>query len=128
MIQANELRIGNWVKHLAVWSYRNEDMKEHFFKFEQHDWYADCECTFSLDSIDPIPLTEEILLKCGFEKTNRIDFGELKECYANFSFALMIRHNSFFTDWFGGSTEIKYLHQLQNIYYFLHNEELTVEL
>jgi hypothetical protein len=80
------------------------------------------------NAIEHIPITEEILLKCGFEKTNRIDFGELKECYANFSFALMIRHNSFFVDWIGGNTEVKYLHQLQNIFYVLTGEELKVEL
>jgi hypothetical protein len=26
--------------------------------------------------IHPIPLTDELLLECGFEKNNRIDLGE----------------------------------------------------
>ena len=59
----------------------------------------------------PILLTEEWLLNFGFEKSNRLDLGELKPCYAIFSLALMIRHNSFFIDWIGGNTELKYVHQ-----------------
>lgn len=73
----------------------------------------------------PIPLTEEWLLRFGFEKTNRIDFGELKECFAKFSFALMIRNNKYYVDWIGGNTEIEFVHELQNIYFTLHKTELT---
>ncbi len=76
--------------------------------------------------VEPIPLTEDWILKFGFEKTNRIDFGELKPCFAKFSFALMIRHKSFFVDWIGGNTEIKYVHQLQNLYWCLCGEELKI--
>lgn len=78
------------------------------------------------DIIKPIPLTEEWLLKFGFETSNRIDLGELKPCYVIFSLALMIRHNSFFIDWIGGNTELKYVHQLQNIYFALTGSELQI--
>ena len=74
----------------------------------------------------PILLTEEWLLNFGFEKSNRLDLGELKPCYAIFSLAIMIRHNSFFIDWIGGNTELKYVHQLQNLYFALIGEELTL--
>lgn len=74
----------------------------------------------------PILLTEEWLLNFGFEKSNRLDLGELKHCYAIFSLAIMIRHNSFFIDWIGGNTELKYVHQLQNIYFGLCGKELTL--
>jgi len=122
MIESKELRIGNYVKcpldetFLKVTTLKNKLI------------IASKGENVNYNAIGPIPLTEYILLKCGFEKTNRIDFGELKECYANFSFALMIRHNSFFVDWIGGNTEVKYLHTLQNVFYFLTGKELNVEL
>jgi hypothetical protein len=73
----------------------------------------------------PIPITEYWILKFGFNKSNRLDLGELKPCYVIFSLAVMIRHSSFFIDWIGGNTEIKYVHQLQNLYFALTGEELT---
>ena len=82
---------------------------------------------FNLYDLSPIKLTEEILLKCGFEKNNRIDFGELKPCFTIFSFSLMIRHNSYYVDWIGGNTEIKYLHELQNLYFALTKKELIIK-
>jgi hypothetical protein len=136
MIESKELRIGNYVKMFlgvfdngaeysihTIEGIKNSKIKEQdTVQISKHDfWYSNY-------VISPIPLTKEILLKCGFEKTNRIDFGELKECYANFSFALMVRHNSFFVDWIGGNTEVKYLHILQNLFYALTGEELNITL
>ena len=69
MIQENEIRVGNWFQHDNVWSYRNEMQGDVFnFKWEARDWYALGECTLDLEFINPIPLTPEILVKCGFEK------------------------------------------------------------
>ena len=117
MIESKELRIGNYVST----KYMSEIGNTTIMPFSRD--------LFRISHLlEPIPLTQGILFKCGFEKTNRIDFGELKECYANFSFALMIRHNSLFVDWIGGNTEVKYLHTLQNVFYVLTGEELNVEL
>lgn len=118
MIQANELRIGNLL------SYRNNVVKINLSDID----YVYTDNTGSQKYFKTIPITEEWLLKFGFDKSNRIDFGELKPCYANFSFALMIRHNSYFIDWIGGNTEIKYVHQLQNLYFALTGEELTLSV
>lgn len=79
------------------------------------------------EDIAPIPITEEWLLKFGFEKTNRVDFGILRPCYTIFSFALMIRHDSYYFDWIGGNTEVKYIHTLQNAYYILTGEKFTIK-
>jgi hypothetical protein len=80
-----------------------------------------------LDRLSGIQINEEKLLKFGFEKSNRLDLGELKPCYAIFSLAIIIRHNSFFIDWIGGNTELKHVHQLQNLYFALTNQELTLK-
>lgn len=70
----------------------------------------------------PIPLTEEILLKCGFE----ID-DVLAPC--------MHVAKEWDLEWFidgvyldGSNTKAVYLHQLQNLYFALKGEELNITL
>lgn len=82
------------------------------------------------DRIYPIPLTEELLLKCGFKKINHI---------SGYSFFSMERNNknganidiykSYST--VGSNTSvphIQFLHQLQNIYFALTGKELEVTI
>jgi hypothetical protein len=123
MINVNELRIGNNVlDEYGNVSIINTISYGVRISNDKYKWESKSE-----DQIHPIPLTDELLLECGFEKNNRIDLGELKPCYSNFSLALMIRHNSYFVDWVGGNTEIKYLHELQNLYFSLTKTELKIE-
>jgi hypothetical protein len=109
-MKQNELRIGNYVY-----------FEDELLKF-------DFEMGWNFDYIKPIPLTEEWLLKFGFEyvesynnykiKTgdywNSLKFYEGEWCYNN-------------DDSDAGCyflTTIKYVHQLQNLYFALTNEEL----
>jgi hypothetical protein len=71
--------------------------------------------------VNPIPLTEEWLLKFGFDKIGR-NF-ELKK--------VAIWHNVnteiyFFRFGLGFETHINSIHQLQNLYFALTNEELEI--
>ena len=96
MIQANELRIGNWVK----------------YKGTHHQvWRIDTTETIKT-SAEPIPLTEEILLKCD------IKYFELRKFQDGYS-VLENLHCI---------TEVKYLHELQNLCYAIYKEELKIEL
>jgi hypothetical protein len=75
------------------------------------------------EDIQPIPLTPEILEKCGF-----IEIG--KKCWAISIFEVFQSgkdDNEFFIDvkWLH---YFKYLHQLQNIFFALTGEELKIEL
>lgn len=95
MLKASELRIGNFVyapsgveKIVYGTSYKTILYTSHLESSTYSEAY-DYEC-------EPIPLTEEWLLRFGFVKSNRLDLGELKPCYVIFSLAIMIRHNSFF--------------------------------
>ena len=80
-----------------------------------------------IESFWGIPLTEEILLKCGFKyyKENnsyQLDFG---------FYCIWGRLEKEFTLYSNGDeteTEIKYLHQLQNLYWCLTGQELEVNL
>ena len=114
MIKANELRMGNLILKNGNLHYTNYMTIRYVYGLSVTD-----EVKF-----EPIPLTEEWLFKFGFEKSKRFESGELKPCYAIFSLAVMIRHNSFFIDWIGGNTELNHVHQLQNLYFALTGEEL----
>ena len=60
-MKAEELRIGNWVKDK-----RNRFWKVHDVLKDGIDLHCGW-CAFTYDEIEPIEITEEILLKCGFE-------------------------------------------------------------
>lgn len=121
MIQANELMLGNFVDtpdgtvKITAISYEKVAVIR---KTEKGNFAVYSE---SLDDIQPIPLTEEILLKCGAEpfaggglilNYRRIEYAECRQVYYDV-----------FT-----SVELKYLHQLQNLFYVLAGEELEVNL
>lgn len=68
----------------------------------------------SSDKYEPIPLTEEWLLKFGF---NGWDKG---------NYTMILSNGNFFE--FGNiiAQNIKYVHQLQNLYFVLVGEELSI--
>ena len=115
-MKAEELRIGNYLLETKQVDYDEPEndyypdrvirVGKHLFQFEDED-------------IKPIPLTEEWLVKFGFEKNeSRWIFKE-------------IEITSWFTFRFSKEPlkvqEIDYVHQLQNLYFALTNEELTIE-
>ena len=85
MIAANELRIGNWFQQDAS----NNNTISRFFTVDEikrygvrstyirQDTNQPHTSLFSLDSIHPIPITPEILEKCGFESSFSSDPQEL---------------------------------------------------
>jgi hypothetical protein len=110
-MKANELRIGNWVNN-------NEE-----------DYQITSATISQLERGDstamPIPLTEEWLLRLGFEKPahswngkifhlSQWDAYPLNWCVAMDKNGAVIVH------------KLKYVHQLQNLYFALTNEELTI--
>jgi hypothetical protein len=148
MIDSNELRIGNWVSHNGNWSYRNDeknpvDNKPFNFKWESSDWYALGECTLFIEDVSPIPLTAEVLLKCGFDTWDRKLSTEYSKEVGNDGFKFKFIHNKEYNSnqlfLIGngayddlGETDLtencKYLNQLQNLYYALTGTELEIKL
>lgn len=140
MIKASELRIGN---HVLYKPYGNRDgervtiagilgMKAYFNKYTNESGM--------LHAMRPIPLTPEILEKCGFEDaTNgyratgnngglwRIGSplrGQHIDLYEHYEFGKGV------TGYFLGHFEyvMKSVHQLQNLYFALTGEELNPPL
>lgn len=132
MVSENEIKVGNWFHHNNEWSYRNDKPDNSGtgfnFQWELRDWYALGECTLNLEQISPIPLTLGILYDCGFEvyhENPRLEmFYVNKQGYYPF-FIYQSRDTRF---WFNENLELKSVHQLQNLYYALTGEELTVNL
>jgi len=137
MINASELRLGNRCTYgahgVVVVSEIKESGKVRITHMEQHS--INMGYSSSLlheDDIDPIPLTREILEKCGFDKSglygwvNRVDEYSLLIVQDNGRFELMdITSGETVLSW---DTRVEYLHQLQNLFFSLAGDELEVKL
>lgn len=133
-MNANELRIGNWVLDenmpytVCIGMFGREWEGDDIFK-----------------QLQPIPLTKRIMVKCGFTKGECFTRHDKTRC-------LMLGdkpiigygaeggpgehkpEKHFFVcgymdqPFYGHYVEIEYVHQLQNLYFALTGEELDIEL
>ena len=146
MIQATDLRIGNYYDHNGAFRKATPETILEVWEAER-TW---CK---------PIPITEEILLKCGFEKkdivkwhgngydyqpegvfTEQQDYvlnvGEDNDIIVRFEkwsldndTKMQIHNCNWYVRCYGLiNCEIKHLHQLQNLYWCLCGKELEVNL
>jgi len=114
-MDATHLRIGNWViSPIDGEAQINEKGIAHQVK---HPGYY-----------QPVELTEEWLIKAGFEKEDMADLGI--HVYIPIS-----ETADYCLSWSGGTiwleqhdTGAKYVHQLQNLYFCLTGEEITFNL
>jgi hypothetical protein len=117
MIKANELRLGSW------YNFANpmEGGVLHPEQFTAWNQYLDFEAYG-----EPIPLTPEILEKCGAKKSVYPHFSYLIEIGEGDRIGLHEYIDGW--SWFPVAGRkmivIKHLHQLQNIYFALTGEEL----
>jgi len=154
-MKANEIKINNYLNHTDFGIIKVEGIKPHCGDFEisvKDTWLY-------LKKCKPIQLTEELLLKCGFEEKHLVQWNgngadyQPKDVYTqqkdfttnNF----IVRHETFTAngeqstemfcgligDWYEKITfdslpiyQLKYLHQLQNIFFALTNQELKINL
>ena len=133
MIQANELRIGNLVSF--------EGMAETIASIHSdntvrlRDKVGKEHGCFYTSLIKPVPLTEEWLLKMGFLKIKNKGLQKDEYPYAytktlHFWLAQRDYIDRFCVYYKNTSTNyvyIGYLHQLQNLYFALTGEELTIK-
>ena len=129
-MKANELRIGNWVSTIYGMEFQVYPMA-----FKQMP--TDEKHNLILDTWKPIPLTEEWLLKFGFEDVDLNMSGSnwlVKEQKGIWRQAIRIAYNEWSEEWSLtlecvspptlSIARIKYVHQLQNIYFALTGKEL----
>lgn len=106
MIPENELRIGNWFEWIGIASMgRGYDQEKRPGQY----------CNFK----DPIPLTPEILERCGFEKSTA--WYRLGSHAVNPTVAYLYEYKNI------PIKEVSFLHELQNLYFAITNKELQVD-
>ena len=115
MKQANELRVNNYYDHNGEYRKVTPNTIEEVWNAER-TW---CK---------PIPITEDILLKCGFYKDEDINY----RFYFDFGWAVILAYDiddnciRIGDSW--DFTKVIYLHDLQNVIFGLTKTELTINL
>jgi hypothetical protein len=128
---AKELRIGNLIYHHYYTRVPGTpDEKEHFdiCKVEsiEHELIVNGKNTVAW--YQPIPLTEDILLRSGFEKITDKKDGFKQSSYSIGNGMLIVTFDDgLLSVDFGKPLNYKYLHQLQNLYFTLTGTELITK-
>jgi hypothetical protein len=124
MINANELRIGNLVNFPFIGGYVEviglavKDDNKLFIQTRLNN-----NTFFELPKrYNPIPLTEDSLIRLGFEKTF---ITKIHLTFSKGTFSLLKR-DKHIQIWYE-NINVQYVHQLQNLYFALTNEELEVK-
>lgn len=142
-MRVSELRIGNLVNGIYVDNYGHLkiDEKETICKVTTLDisdlsdypiYVESDEGIEHFDEFEGIPLTEEWLLKFGFEKTHLFDTvlyisnTNFHISFNNSIYQLNYKENPK-SQWLPVCKDLKYIHQLQNLYFTLTGEELTIK-
>ncbi len=123
MIKANELRVGNYLNCTGLnrgLFIVGEIRKDRVLGINE-------EGAFFTD-LEPIPLTEEWLIKFGFQKVSERNY----QITANdFDFIINVYYTSSGGAWFIHLNDCRLpyhtVHQLQNLYFSLSCEELTLK-
>lgn len=134
MIAPQELRIGNYVKYrgfgykiLSIVNTSNAN---------EESYYVDLNYTHrhlrGIDTreVEPIELTEEWLLNFGFEKKAEHNLKldvltrSIIHAYTHGKVEIELGNRSGYSF---GYPEVQFVHQLQNLYFALTGEELTIK-
>lgn len=136
-LKCTDLRIGNYV------NIEGDVVKvKEIYEKSIHYANGEYESYATEDFIHPIKLTEEVLLKIGFEDRkgyfnySRVFGDENNYCDSiHIYYCPQLKHFKFTHDKVKADElqrmdlyNIQFLHQLQNTYYLLTNEELEVDL
>ena len=107
---ANELRIGNWITARYEDDYAvNQIAVNAVSEIGVNRFYGETE--FYIENCEPIPLTEEWLVRFGFRKGTK---GWFKTYGKNLKFNLYMYRKH------------EHVHSLQNLYFALTGEELIL--
>ena len=113
----DELRIGNYVS--------TPDNDIHVWQFDRSDYDY-----YEMKDIKPIPLTEEWLIKLGFKpKENNFIGGQMWYIYEDPYTVIDLINGKFEYELceYERSIDVIFVHQLQNIYHALTNNELIIK-
>lgn len=118
-LKAIELRIGNYYQENGTYYKVAPDDITNLIR---------CEASKTKSDMQPIPLTEEILMKNGFIKNK---YKETYDSYSLNGYRIINDKNEYEFLIYGSSViiaKLYSLHQLQNLYFDLTQKELEVKL
>jgi len=121
MINKNELRLGNLFEDLTVEFAQGVKVVKSITETHVNN-------SPICNLVKPIPLTEEWLLKFGFEKQIADDINYHFDWWekGEFNEGFVWQHDKGFCFNFGYGHDLDYVHTLQNLYFALTGEELTI--
>lgn len=135
-MKANEFRIGNFVGTSFFTVGKIISIQKDFVDVDSDGIIS----SKIIDELKPIKLTEDILLKCGFEKKeSEGEIGLHFEYFLKKYVSIVFNYGAFHLvnididcddlwSYYNIGTNITYLHQLQNLYFALNGEELEIDL
>lgn len=141
-MKANELRIGNLISHDRCDKFRIDEVRltneGYILRMYVHRNTLTSYADMKLDEAKPIPLTLELLKKCGFTKNeydeNVYNHGLGLDLVYAMGFEEKEPHWHYGHDYEHGDgtrplwKAIDYLHELQNLFFALTGEELQINL
>lgn len=136
MIDTRELRINNIVnaninnssRFITIVGIQKKSVAEEALEETDNPRYPYDYKWISANNIEAIPLTKEILIKSGFIERQPKNENSCSSFYIDklTLYPRTVDMNSFYLEHY--DIDIKFLHQLQNIYFDLTNEELIIKL
>lgn len=130
-MEAKELRIGNWV----IWNGPSHQERALISCLTKEEVFFSCGESALISEIEGEPITEEWLVRLGFEKMNN---GKYYTKIFGIGTWLMFETKGF-TYWVGvgdwndtdhqsvGLGKTQYIHQLQTLYFALTGQELELK-
>ena len=134
-MKVQELRIGNWIESdndffqietlqsKNHWKFNGNkgDIEINFIDKNKNTYY--CELKY----INPVPITEEWLVKFGFKKDKyyNTEFAEYRTSYEKDLFVL--KENFEYLNYTNLKCKLEFVHQLQNLYFALTQTELQIK-
>jgi len=117
-MKANELRLANWINlkgNIQVWHIDIDDIDRVNY--------------IGIDKYEPIPLTEEWLLKFGFEKVGDTYMLKITKLIYHCCYVRYVDDIWWFLSRKGATYDFKFnnVHQLQNLYFALTGQELEIK-
>lgn len=137
MVDVRELRIGNFFKISVCDNFRVDEIykkEDRFYYVKNNIGYNGSYLYGVVEDLQPIPLTEELLMKCGMNECEDASIVRYAKRNDKFKMNIMIygleKYFTYINNVESGemvcSKEVKYLHQLQNIYFDFTGKELEI--
>lgn len=128
-MKANELRIGNYIQdyyNTKIFVVKTVDSTLEYLDLSDGKTHSN-----HITNLKPIPLTEDILLKCGFLLSTPNQYIKHQHWYnetTDIEFNHLLMCSIYEGNGHVGVSHVKYLHQLQNLHYALTGQELAIKM